>query len=123
MLFKRPITLKRYAARPANGLPTIYVGRPGPWGNPYPVDKSAPDRDEERMRVLIAYLDYISMLSSEDLQCMVKALANANLECWCKPKPCHADLQLALSNNLPAPRWLPVEHLPTFEAIKARISY
>lgn len=59
-------------------LNTVYVGRPGKWGNPY---KTAAEYRE----------NVIPTLSWED----VKELQGKNLACWCKVgDPCHANLLL-----------------------------
>ena len=72
----------------------VYVGRPSPWGNPFPV---ASDRAgaiakfrafaEERLANNPGWLD---------------PLRDAEvLTCWCAPLPCHADVLIELIDKLP----------------------
>lgn len=69
----------------------VYVGQPTKWGNPY-----APVRDERnRARVIEAYELH---LHSSGLIEQVGELRGKDLVCWCKPKPCHADVLLRLAN-------------------------
>ena len=75
-----------------NGLPIVYVGRPGKWGNPFKEDVWG------REQALIYYKDFLDtgikrgMLKIEDLK-------GKNLSCWCPLAcKCHADILLELSN-------------------------
>lgn len=80
----------RTTSRPPEG--TVYVGRPSKWGNPYMVGihgtreqcVAAYKRDLKRNRKLLA-----------DLQ----ELRGKDLECWCAPMPCHADVLLKMANK------------------------
>lgn len=64
----------------------IYIGRPGPWGNPF-VLKHESQRDE----ILIQYEKWllkqieIGSIKKED----VLNLKGETLVCWCHPKKCH----------------------------------
>lgn len=71
---------------PAN---SVYVGRPGPWGNPFVIGKDG-DRDE----VIEKYRAYI--LEQPDLIRKLSTLYGKNLICWCAPLPCHADVLVEL---------------------------
>ncbi|MFB6396808.1 DUF4326 domain-containing protein [Polymorphospora lycopeni] len=74
---------------PAN---TVYVGRPGRWGNPFPAAEPTPDGRAEAVdryrRWMAGRPDLIAAARRE--------LADRNLACWCPiGQPCHADILLA----------------------------
>ena len=78
-----------------DGEPTgaIYVGRPSKWGNPFYLRKEA-----DRARILGQYRAWL--LGQPALVDEAKReLAGADLVCWCAPKPCHADILLAVANG------------------------
>jgi Domain of unknown function (DUF4326) len=74
----------------------IYVGRPSPLGNPFPLH-----REEERARVIRDYEDWLAeqLLDSNSAASIemsrLAALARKQdlcLVCFCAPKACHADI-------------------------------
>lgn len=70
----------------------IYVGRPTKWGNPFTVAEYG------RGKALELYKNWIKSklpLSPSD----VKELKGKDLVCWCKPRPCHADVLLEIIND------------------------
>jgi hypothetical protein len=71
----------------------VYVGRPGRWGNPYPVAEHGP--------VEAVALYRVWLLERPDLLAAARAeLAGRSLACWCSPgAPCHADVLLDLANT------------------------
>lgn len=77
---------------------TVYVGRPGRWGNPFRVgDPGIPDRAEAIRR-------YRSMIGkdAELKQAAREHLNGKDLACWCPlDGPCHADVLIALANTQP----------------------
>ena len=77
---------------PAN---TVYVGRPGKFGNPFPVKQIG--RDEAIQR----YEEWIQKPEQKALFDSAKStLRGKNLGCWCRPRlPCHADVLLRLVND------------------------
>jgi hypothetical protein len=90
----------------------IYVGRPSPWGNPWPLAvyrRDYPDGDELDWRRM-AVSDYRNLLLGrfdrlEDcpphprINEIRKALRDRELVCWCPlDQPCHADVLLELAN-------------------------
>jgi len=92
---KEPVRIQRSRKHKyvsPNGLPIVYVGRPGKWGNPFTKEKWG-------IREAISlYKSYI--LDSELLD--ISELKGKNLSCWCKPgEPCHADILLKLANQKP----------------------
>lgn len=73
---------------------TIYEGRPGKYGNPYPVQEYG---REECLKLFEEYLR--NRLDAEpDL---LKPLMGKDLACWCKPhEACHADILLEYANKI-----------------------
>lgn len=81
---------------PAN---TVYVGRPGRYGNPF----TANDRTTAgRAAAVERYRQWLT--TRPDLCVAVRRdLAGRNLACWCPPgQPCHADVLLSVANGNPA---------------------
>ncbi len=74
---------------------TVYVGRPGKFGNPFPVEQLG--RDEAIRR----YEAWIQEPEQKGLFDVARAtLRGKNLGCWCRPGlPCHADVLLRLVNG------------------------
>lgn len=75
----------------------VYIGRPGPWGNPFPL------RDEaERQEVIDRYRQWLQeqlaagKISAEELL----SLRRKTLGCWCAPRPCHGDVLLEQAERL-----------------------
>lgn len=90
---------------PAN---TIYVGRPGPWGNPFIVGEHGTAAVcVDLYRALLAGYVCISagnVPAQEKAHAHVKehlqALKGKNLACFCSlAKPCHADVLLGIVNG------------------------
>lgn len=67
-----------------------YVGRPTKWGNPFVIG-----RDGTRDEVIARYERY---LYESGLFDDLDELEGKDLECWCAPLPCHADVLLRLAN-------------------------
>ena len=86
----------------------IYVGRPGPWGNPFVVGKHGTAvqcvrnlalllggfislSDGPEVKVQRAYREYVAKHIDE--------LREHDLMCWCRPDQlCHADILLVVAN-------------------------
>lgn len=64
----------------------VYIGRPGPWGNPYRRG-TVEQRIEAYRRRIWTHLED-GVLTIEELA----ALDGKTLGCWCKPGPCHGDV-------------------------------
>lgn len=94
----------------------IYVGRPTPWGNPFPVSDVFSRDDAVRMyRELV--LDGVTWWGTEGdrhrftrkpsgplhvptIAEIRRLLAGQDLACWCPTdEPCHADVLLDLANG------------------------
>ena len=74
------------------GVPSVYVGRPSKWGNPF-----AMNGEKDREKVIAQFTEYI--MNSPDLLAQVSELKGKNLVCYCAPKACHADVLLKLANG------------------------
>lgn len=73
----------------------IRVDRATRWGNPFRMSSEA-----DRLLVVERYRRWL--LFSDDaapLRRDLHTLKGADLMCWCAPKPCHADVLLALAND------------------------
>jgi len=70
----------------------IYVGRPTVWGNPFTLG-----RDGDRAEVIAKYRAWL--LAQPDLvERARRELRGRDLECWCAPLACHADVLLEVAN-------------------------
>jgi hypothetical protein len=64
----------------------VYVGRPGPWGNPFKMG-----RDGTRDAVVARYRAWL--LAQPELVAKARRdLAGKVLACWCAPEACHGDV-------------------------------
>lgn len=71
----------------------VYIGRPGPWGNPWRVG-----RDGSREQVIERYRQM--MLSDPSAVARIRTeLAGKTLGCWCAPQPCHGDVLLEIARG------------------------
>ena len=77
---------------PPNLLPTVYVGRPSFWGNPFRVGVDGTiDECVEK------YKQRIHGLLINDVK---QKLKGKNLSCWCPlHQNCHADVLLKIANS------------------------
>lgn len=76
------------------GIPdtAVYIGRPSKWGNPFVIGV-----DGSRGEVISKYAQYLR--SSPSLLSDLHELKGRDLVCFCKPKACHGDILLSLSNQ------------------------
>lgn len=100
----------------------VYIGRPGPWGNPYGTsteESLAEHLVETREEAIKCYRTwmcfrlYLAGLSSDDdpdrqLKQELLDLQGKRLGCWCAPKLCHGDVLKELSDALAAGKTLQV---------------
>ena len=63
----------------------VYIGRPGPWGNPFEIGKHG-----TRAEVIAKYRAYL--INNPNLLARLHELKDKTLGCWCKPKACHGDV-------------------------------
>lgn len=86
MKTKTTVVNRRRIARQPND---VYIGRPGPWGNPYAIG-----RDGDRAEVIAKFRAWIT--SSDRVAIALRAnlslLKGRRLVCWCSPAPCHGDV-------------------------------
>lgn len=127
-----PIRIQRQRTK-GSKMPenTVYVGRPGRWGNPFPRDcegvalECVPmglDGDDATDRATAAKDLYRRWLTGGGVNELIAAflpapkgkppalriiqrdLRGKNLACWCRlDQPCHADVLLELANAPEAP--------------------
>jgi hypothetical protein len=75
----------------------VYIGRPGPFGNPFKVGRDARDNAE-------AVELFRCWLSSDNPKAIamchrIDELKGKVLGCWCKPAPCHGDVLAEIANE------------------------
>jgi len=76
-----------------SGCKPIYVGRPTVWGNPFVIGK-----DGSRKEVIAKYEKWL--LAQPGLVKRARQdLRGRDLECWCAPAACHADVLLRVANT------------------------
>lgn len=74
----------------------VYIGRPGPWGNPFTL-KHAHD-DEERRDCVTKYEAWL--ITQPALIARAKReLKGKVLGCYCAPKLCHGDVLARVANE------------------------
>lgn len=76
----------------------IYIGRSGPWGNPFPI---VPGTEETRERVIEKYREHFetAILSDPSMHKALLGLRGLRLGCHCKPLACHGDVIARYLNN------------------------
>lgn len=65
----------------------VYIGRPGPWGNPFKLA----DYDNDREKVLELYAEWL-LSQPELVEKAKRELKGKTLGCWCSPRLCHGDV-------------------------------
>ena len=80
---------------------TVYIGRPGKFGNPFVVGAGAWHNDRWSREAAIAKFEQYARATAE-VMAAIKALPpDAVLGCWCKPKnACHGDVIVKLWHEL-----------------------
>jgi len=71
----------------------VYIGRPGPWGNPFEIGKHG-DREE----VVEKYAEWL-LAQPELVEKAKQELKGKVLGCWCAPKLCHGDILSQIANE------------------------
>lgn len=76
----------------------VYIGRPGPWGNPFEIG-----RDGTRAEVIRKYRAWI--VNQAELMARLPELRGKVLGCYCAPLACHGDVLLELlgADAVPVP--------------------
>lgn len=74
--------------------PSVYVGRPSPWGNPWThlAFGSAPHRSDTRDEAIAKYRSWLDERLVRDPMFIEPLRRAASLVCSCAPLPCHADV-------------------------------
>jgi len=84
----------------------IYVGRPSKWGNDMTLRELKeifPSYTlEELHQEAVNWFRRYAAARLEREPDWLKPLKGKDLVCWCSPLPCHANILLALANNLNA---------------------
>lgn len=76
---------------------TVYVGRPGPWGNPHTISPGI-----TRQEAVDRYRRSVTMRAGTVGRIQDK-FRGKNLACWCRlDQPCHADVLLEIANEVPS---------------------
>lgn len=112
----------------SNGLPILYVGRPGKWGNPFKaigdmiygdashrrkifdpwifIETTPLTGEPLRERIIFLYREWLAGRDTNFLrpaptqQEITTALKGKNLSCWCRlGETCHADVLLEIANK------------------------
>jgi hypothetical protein len=97
-----PVRIQRKRAKGWKMPPnTVYVGRPGRFGNPYDYRLGTGDNSDPRAAAVSLYRNWLangrgpSAPTDEE----IASLRGKNLACWCAvDRPCHADVLLELAN-------------------------
>jgi hypothetical protein len=88
---------------------TVVVSRPGRWGNPYRIGKSASmfaqsvevPNAATAVKLFEAWMNIPPLAGARDyIKTAREELKGKNLACWCPlDQPCHADVLLRLAND------------------------
>lgn len=73
----------------------VYIGRPGPWGNPYVIG-----RDGDRDAVCDRFAEYLQ--GNPKLLARLPQLHGKLLVCYCHPLRCHGETLIAALHRGPA---------------------
>lgn len=71
----------------------VYIGRPGPWGNPFEIGK-----DGDREEVVQKYAEWL-LAQPELVEKAKQELKGKVLGCWCAPKLCHGNILSQIANE------------------------
>lgn len=71
----------------------VYIGRPGPWGNPFEIGK-----DGTREEVVEKYAEWL-LAQPELVERAKTELKDKVLGCWCAPKLCHGGILVEIANE------------------------
>lgn len=78
----------------------VYIGRPGPWGNPFSEKQGtqANVKVDSREEAIACFKEWVAQ--QPDLIAKIKAELNGKvLGCWCHPKACHGDVLAEIANE------------------------
>ena len=70
----------------------VYIGRPGPWGNPFQIGK-----DGTRAEVIAKFREWF-LSQPQMVERAKRELRGKVLGCWCSPQTCHGDVLSEMAN-------------------------
>ncbi len=79
--------------------PVVYIGRPGPFGNPFKIG-----RDGSREEVIAKFKEWVEQSPDPKahwIRTHLHFLKEKTLGCFCKPLPCHGDVLAEWTNDNP----------------------
>ena len=71
----------------------VYIGRPGPWGNPFVIGEHG-----DRAEVIAQYEAWL-VAQPDFIERMKRELTGRDLVCFCAPLPCHGNVILRLLDS------------------------
>ena len=82
----------------------VYVGRPGPWGNPFSHKPSMVGlwRVVDRGVAISAFREWVLTSDTAEAQWIrdhVHELRGKTLGCWCAPKACHGEVLARMADE------------------------
>lgn len=87
---QRTLTGKTIVVHASREEYDVYIGRPGPFGNPFHAGTKA-----ENIRDFEAYVR-----ARPGLMELIRInLRDKRLGCWCKPEPCHGDVLARIADE------------------------
>ena len=100
---EKPVRVQRKRVKGWRMPPnTVYVGRPGKWGNPFvpgDINFMIPTLVVDKRHAYQLYAAH-APLNEKLVEAARKELKGKNLACFCKEgQPCHADVLLELANK------------------------
>jgi hypothetical protein len=79
----------------------VYIGRPSPLGNPFPLHD--PSDGQARQDVIERYEKwFLERISDTGFRDLVEEVRDRDLGCWCAPRACHGDVILLWLAQNPA---------------------
>lgn len=88
-----------YRVTLGEGHDDVYIGRPGPWGNPFVIG-----RDGDRAQVIAKYRTWLlngvhknAPPAAAWAYYHLYQLKGKTLVCWCAPEACHGDVLAELA--------------------------
>jgi len=96
--FEEPSPMERFPGRIVHCKKEkydIYIGRPGPFGNPYVIGKDG-TRDE-----VIEKFEHYARSNPELMEKIHREIPGKVLGCWCGTKRCHGEILIKIANEAP----------------------
>ncbi len=79
----------------------VYIGRPGPWGNPFSHDPESMALYKVSTRAVAIERYEAWLLNRPDLLARLSELEGKWLGCWCRPYACHGEILARFLANPP----------------------